>query len=139
MFRLKMQLFSASFSAVQGPQVWEGWGQNTTTTRGATVIAGAAHVKGAWVELIAATTLEARWVCAAIQGLESARHYAFDMAIGAAGAEQVILPDMQFTGEQTGQFMGPLPLAIQKGARLAARMACQTAGSQSLFSAWGGS
>ena len=86
-----------------------------------------AHTKGAWVELAAATAADACWVDAFI-GFTNANtsRYLVDIALGAAGSEQVLLPDLYFetTILNTVYVAYRFPVAIPAGSRVAAR--CQS-------------
>jgi len=96
---------------------------------------GTAHTKGAYVELTAATSADMRELILALGNAGISRGYAadwlLDIGIGAAGSEQVLLPDLPLcTGSGTismgilPQTIGPLPCNIPAGTRIAARAQC---------------
>lgn len=99
---------------------------------GTTITAsGTIHVKGAYTTLIAATAHDAFGVWVSFAGLAvsaAASNALVDIAIGAAGSEQVILPNLDAGNAQTSgshPTAGALyffPVFIPSGERVAARM-----------------
>jgi hypothetical protein len=105
----------------------------STARIGTTVVAGAAHTKGAYATLIAATALRTQLVCIMISETQVAATRTdtlVDIAIGAAGSERVILPNI-LAGWRAGARWNPLiltlPLRISAGARISARAQSITA------------
>lgn len=107
------------------------YGVATADSGGTQVDPGAtANTKGAYSEISAATTQPMKWLLAAFTAkansalLDAA--WLFDIAIGAAAAEVIVLPDI-LVGAQTAsdmvtpQLMGPIPIDIASGTRLAVR------------------
>ena len=120
------------------------------TRRGAVIDAGAtANTKGAWVELISAVPSNIRALTFSIdQANDVARTactWLFDLGIGAAGSEQVIVPNIQLATDATSSMVtpntfGPIPVGIPSGVRLAARAQCSinTAGDRTFgLAVWG--
>lgn len=104
-----------------------------TSPMGITVTGSATiHTKGAWTELIASTSFEALFVRVNISSTSAATtatETLVDIGIGAAAAEQVIIPDL------LGGYVGAIgtavtaapriyefPLRIPAGSRIAARL-----------------
>lgn len=90
------------------------------------------HAKGSWIELVAATTVEAGAVqlfvmsSTFVNGTDTG--ILLDLGVGGAGSEQVVIADIPCGWRQTvsGQpypDLGLFPLRVPKGSRLAVR--CQ--------------
>lgn len=98
----------------------------TTITAGAnygtSFTTGAINTKGAYAEIIAATSGVTHWVTLYYQGASVGFSGTLDLALGAAGSETIILPDF-FLREGTIQDGAPvtLPLQCASGVRLAHR------------------
>ncbi len=109
----------------------------TTADSGGTSVdpGGAANTKGAYSQLTASTTRALR-ALAVVLGADSNQTlttagYLLDIAIGAAGVEQVVIPDLWFNATTGGRTflagaMGPFPCSIPAGTRIAARGASST-------------
>jgi hypothetical protein len=108
------------------------YGADTSTSKGAVVDpGGSANTKGSYTEITSATSIKSNWlVLSAIP--DSAiltSTWLLDLAVGAVGSEQVILPDLHLFGsagiglEQMRFF---LPIALPSGVRLAARAQCSS-------------
>lgn len=97
------------------------------TATGVTVTSGGANAKGAYAELAASTAFACTELQLVIQFTTAAsgRVYLFDIAIGAAGSEVVIVPDMCFDGGVGTAVAGggtvSLPVAIPAGTRISVR------------------
>lgn len=108
------------------------------TTSTVTVTASAStHTKGAFTTLIASTSFAADAVQLVIAAMNDGadRRYVFDLAIGGAGSEVVIVPDLFVATTSNGPLVTRamlLPMAIPAGSRLSARTQCNV-GSNSLF------
>jgi len=109
------------------------YGANTADSGGVSIDpGGTVKTKGAWSEITSS--------CEALQGLVMAfgnqrnanRAWAgwiIDLGIGAAGSEQVLIPDWGLMGNQTTSALTPtyspyLPISIPAGTRLSMRAAC---------------
>jgi len=103
----------------------ENAGAQTGSSRGVTVTSGTG-AKGAWAQLIAATTRETDWLEVDLGSPATATDYVVDIGIGGAGAEQVLLPNL-IVGSGTGAGARSArtwwPVKIPAGTRIAAR--CQ--------------
>lgn len=97
------------------------------SSSGITVTApGALNTKGAWSELIAATTREADGFHVEVRHNGGANGMSIDIGIGAAGSEVVLLPDY-YTSIATSKG-AYVPLRIPTGSRVAARYQRANAG-----------
>ena len=91
-----------------------------------------ANAKGAWAQLTASSSYDARAIAVAFSSsrnsVRSICHWFVDIGIGAAGSEVVLLPDL-FVGSHTtsdavlGSSM-TLPINVPAGTRFAARAQC---------------
>lgn len=150
--------FGSSGSSISGTLYAGGWatgpsfssmtdyGANTATSGGTTVDAGAAaNTKGAYSQLVAATTYAHKAIMIAAMrptpATAMASDYAqlADLAVGASGSEQILLPNLRFiaaiaSGGATGsplaytgrgalnpEIVPPLLCDIPAGSRLAMR------------------
>jgi len=128
-FRLKMQLLQAGgFAAAQPPTKYEAWGEDATASRGTALTSGAVNTKGSYVALVAATAFTTRWVIITMGNGTAGASFATDVAIGGAGSEQVVIPNL-FTDHSNPSALASwlLPWSIPKGTRVSARCA-STAG-----------
>lgn len=118
---------------LQGPplQQWVAYGATAADSGGISIDPGATiHTKGAYSQIVASTTYAIRYLYAAVghqdNSARSTAHYLFDIAIGAAASEQIILPDL-FTSCNPNfdalypAWFGPMPVSIPVGTRLAVR------------------
>lgn len=94
---------------------------------------GVANTKGAWVELVGATTSPIRELLVSFaennQFSSTSCSWLVDFGLGAAGAEVVLLPDIGAVVNTTTDIVlptnvGPLPLDLPAGVRLAVRAQC---------------
>jgi hypothetical protein len=119
---LKVQLLHlGGFANIEPPTRWEDWGSVLASTDVTRPTGGAAHTKGAYSQLVAATALPTRWVILSV-GLGTVDDIAMDVAIGGLGSEVVVIPNMYCTNEVIIPYL-LLPWTIPKGSRLAARVA----------------
>lgn len=110
-------------------QRYETAGANAATSTGTVVTASATtNTKGSYVELIASTAFNASgfWIRALDPSAQGS--FLIDIAIGGAGSEQVIVPNVMFgalagTELVLGMF---IPINVPVGSRLSAR--CQSGG-----------
>ena len=91
------------------------------------------NTKNSWAELVAATASPIRQIliCIGNQGnnVRSAASWLLNIGVGPAGQEHVILADMTLESETVADLMqppvlGPFPVAIPAGSRIAARAQC---------------
>lgn len=100
-----------------------------TNTGGTVLTASAsANTKGAWVQLVAATPIEAHSIVIIIR--TNTGDQMSDIAIGPVGQEHIIVPNL-ITGSGNTSGMRPsyhIPISIPKGSRLSARNQSTTGG-----------
>lgn len=110
------------------------YGVNTADTGGVSIDpGGTANTKGAWSEIVASTgnNLKALLFCIGVQdnvGRTNADHL-FDVAVGAASSEQVIIANLMVVQDAQKDHIfpsmfGPYPAHIPSGTRLAVRQQC---------------
>lgn len=111
----------------------QSYGANTADSGGTQVDSGgAANTKGSWSELTASTTATTKALMVAVakpdfhtnQG--STPLWRVDIGTGAAASESVLIPDLFFSADTTLDmpmcpYVGPLPVEVASGTRLAAR------------------
>ena len=100
-------------------------------SKGTPVDPGAvADTKGVWVELAASVgsdlaTITMIW-STNVNTIPSNARFAYDLAIGASGSEQIIIPDGLVTSGGGGRNVFPasltIPVTVKKGSRIAARL-----------------
>jgi len=119
-----LELFDAGFTNMEGGAGVDAVGFVAGTCHGTSVTTGAANTKGSYSQLVASAARDYLGFCVAIDGLDAALgvHGILDIAIGAAGSEQIIVPDWIFTlttqGSPVSKFYA---IPIPAGARVAAR------------------
>lgn len=118
---VSVRCFSASWHASEAPGL-DAIGISTATTR-ATAVAAGNSTKGSYSQLTAATTQDycGIFVSSDSQGSTNYSSLNIDLAIGGAGSEVVIIPDV-FIQLDTGiNVWGPFMIDIPAGTRIAAR------------------
>ena len=106
------------------PSTFETIGLTPATTEQAVVVSGGvAHTKGAYVQLVAASAAVCKGFtafCARPSGVPS--QFYLDIALGAGGAEVVLVPDIPFSfvTNQTVSFY--IDARINAGTRISARV-----------------
>lgn len=105
------------------------YGADTTDSGGTEIDpGGTAHTKGAWTEIVAASSHGIRELTVAIgnqaNGTRTAADQLIDIGIGAAGQEAVLLKNLylaQSTVSLQPGAIGPLPMTIPRNSRIVAR------------------
>lgn len=84
---------------------------------------GTTFTKGAWVQLIASTTINSSWTLISVMfdAASAGGNWAIDIGIGNVGNEQVIVSNLP----NTAHIM--IPLRISSGTRVVARSLCSSA------------
>lgn len=121
----------ASFSSPQPAGVLEAIGADTSGTGGVTVARSTAGVFGSYVEMIASTARNYRgFIVAAIRNsgsYSSATSITFNLAVGSAGNEEIILDGWQLLQSNTEGMWGTttpfIGVSIAAGQRLAIQAA----------------
>lgn len=132
--RVMLKLYGKSFLSSAPLGRMTTYGDDTSDSGGVSVDPGAsANTKGAYSQIVASTTNEIRmlWVLFGNAGntaMADAR-FAFDIAIGAGGSEQILIPDIYVRVEDDidapiSFVQGPFECHIPSGTRLAARSQC---------------
>lgn len=119
------------FSLISGGD-HESQGGRTTLTADAST-----NTKGAWAQLIAATTIHAAGLVVFVRGGSAAGKYLMDIAVGGAGSETVILPNVHHSsasGSNIGGSSYVFALSIPAGSRIAARCQSTTGGATLIVS-----
>lgn len=101
-------------------------GANTATSLGTTVTTSStSNVKGAFTQLVAATSFDACWMVVTSPPGSVANSFAcaIDIAVGSAGSEIVIAPNLVNPGSTfaAGQSVYSFPVSIPAGSRISAR------------------
>lgn len=108
--------------ALQEGQRFSLAGITQATAQATAVTNGAANVKGAWAPLIASLPHDVDAIFASFNLKSSTSDYAVDLGVGAASAEQVLVPNLYHGGGinqiTKGYF---LPIRARAGERLAVR------------------
>ena len=108
-------------------QVFQNAGADTSVSEGTQVTsAGSNHTKGSFVQLIASTSYTFGGVLLVLGGANTgSRGFLFDLAIGAAASEQVIVPNLYYYSQTDGSFVHAyIPIMIPQGSRISGR--CQS-------------
>jgi len=132
--RVSAQLGSGGWPLESGLQRVTDYGTTTATTQGTTVDPGAvANTKGSWVQLAASTTNPIRALLFGqsnlVQTARTSCQWLFDLGVGAAASEVVVIPNRTVECVSTEdtihpQGSGPFPVNIPAGSRLAVRAQC---------------
>ena len=112
----------------------DSWAHETagiSSTTGTTVTAsGSTNTKGSYAQLVAATVNDAIGIIVSIIDNSARAQYLLDIAVGGAGSEQVVVPNLMvgpaYSNSPQGQGIF-FPLSIPAGSRIAARCAADSA------------
>lgn len=129
--RVSCLLFGQGFAGWSPGNRVDTYGANTATSGGVSVDSGGtANTKGSYSQITASTNAPMTGLILAIGNqhntVRSSQSWLLDVAIGGAGSEQIVLPNLAFNASTspdivTPQTYGPLPLSIPAGSRIAAR------------------
>ena len=134
---VKLQFISDEFAGIQPVQRWADWGTVLASSSGTTVVAGgSAHTKGGYSQLVAATAFTSKWLMIMMTWSDPNRNFVVDISVGAAAAEQIIIPDL-FTFDGSGWSV-LIPFSVPEGSRISARCASQNGSSGTIISILGG-
>ncbi len=111
------------------PIMHQRFGETTSikfqTTNEVTLTSGTA-AKGAFVELTTAATLRVNYLVILLDEANTTNVYDIDIAIGAAGSEEVLIPNIHFhidlTGNRLIPIIYPFKSDIAQGTRMSARV-----------------
>lgn len=111
-------------------------GSVLTNSSGTAVNPGTtANAKGAWVQLIASTVHDYKALILGLSfsgGSSGTDSYLFDIGVGAAGSEQIVVPDFWAGCDNTAfvhNASPEFPVNVPAGSRIAVRCQCTTASS----------
>jgi len=96
-----------------------------TTTHGGTSVTGSAtaNTKGSYTQIASSTSFDATAIMVNIDAQFTDTNYLMDIAVGGAGSEVIVIPDLMFA-QQAGKSIAPIiPICIPAGSRIAARVA----------------
>lgn len=92
-----------------------------------TVTSAGSGAKGAWVQLFAALALKTNYLTIHFDNNNTGNEYHIDIGTGAAASEVVLIPDLEYEVDLTGNnqipVIYPMKVNIPAGTRLAARVA----------------
>ena len=142
--QVSMTLLSANFITTGlGGQLISTLGASTADSGGVNVDPGtAANTKGAWSELSSSTPARFNQILLVIgnqsQSARAIANFLLDVGVGAAGSEQVIVPNLAFL-QSSSTVPFPLwffvPVGVPSGSRLAVRAQCSITGATRVFDA----
>lgn len=117
---------------LQGTQVFDMEGKTSDTTVGVTVTGGAANTKGAWAPITTSCPVAAVGMLVCLTNKSASTDYLFDVGIGAAAAERVLVPNLFYGGTNSSRVATYfLPVRVPKGARVSLRSQAITASATS--------
>lgn len=134
-FRISITLVNGDFFSSWRLGRATTYGANTATSGGVQVDAGgSANTKGAWSEIISATTASCRALLLCIgslhQGIVTGTYSLVDVGVGGAGSETVVIPNYPLRAAANTDVHEPpwllLPCSIASGQRVAVRSQCST-------------
>lgn len=126
---------SNTFKQESGLSKCVSYGALTATSKGTLIDPGTTiHTKGSWVELTSASTGNIKKLILSIDGnrnnLISLNSFLFDIAIGADGSEEVIIPNFFVYTDSGNDSVAPglttFDVDIPDGTRIAVRSQCST-------------
>jgi len=127
---VKINGYSGGFVQGAGHSGGDGIGITLGSSVGTTLTASAAgNTKGSYAQLIASTARDYSGLIVLAYG-QSATEYLMDIAIGASGSEQVIMPNVMLGIASMAGFY--IPLAVPSGTRVAARCQCAAAAADTI-------
>lgn len=115
------------FSLISG-QRFDTEGKDAANSRGVVVGAGASpNVKATtFTELIASTAFDADGIIIGLNSINEDTAWLVDIGIGAAGSEQVLIPDLHHFCRTTPIAYFPFPISVPAGSRISARAQADT-------------
>lgn len=129
--RVSCLLFGQGFAGFAPYSRIDTYGANEVDSGGVSIDpGGTANTKGAYSQIVASTLSSTDGIIIAIgnqlNSVRSSQSWLVDLAIGGAGSEQIVLPNLAFNASTspdivTPQTYGPIPLTIPASSRLAVR------------------
>ncbi len=107
----------------------ETFGSDTSDSTSTPITAGSSHVKGSYIELIASTSFDYNSIDLKIREFSQGVKL-LDIAIGGAGSEEVVIPNItvNFIGGAGGCASLLLPITVPEGSRISARLQAAAGG-----------
>lgn len=119
------------FPTTYGPGFVESLGSGT-------VVANvAAHTKGAYVDVVASTSMDYDGLLIQATGGTIPLNFLVDIAVGPAASEQIILADFHLSNITRLNQWIHIPMSIPSGSRISARGQCPTGSTQTVVTAHG--
>lgn len=128
------QIRSGGFADRSPAAAVKTYGATTASSAGTSLDpGGTANVKGAWTQLTATTTAPLTQIrvgfCGQTNDIRTDADWLVDVGIGAAGSEQVIIPNIPLFCIGSGDVLspllaGPFTFPIPRGSRIAVRAQC---------------
>lgn len=116
-------LFDSAYSQMEGGA--GAFSIGVTNAVGVTVTTGVANTKGSYAQVTASLSNDIMGFVIVKDGAPANGNYLLDIAIGAAASEQVIIPNLLFSGVSGGVAVNAIgmffPVPIPQGTRIAAR------------------
>jgi hypothetical protein len=124
-----------TFPSLRGGSVISTGGALTASSGGTSVVASAStNTKGSWVEFFSATAFEANGFYIFLRGSTNSCDLLYDIGIGAAASEQVIVANLGFSEQALRVAAGVyIPLRIPKGSRISIRCQSTVSAGSALF------
>jgi hypothetical protein len=127
---LQVIVFYGGFLNWQYGGIVDTYGAVTASSKGTNIADGGANTKnGTYAQIVASTTRHHKGLIVATQcnGTATAKNHFLDVAIGSAGNEKVIIPNLQFcrdgsAGQHRIPVYSPIPVNIPSGTRLSVNM-----------------
>lgn len=114
-------------------QGFVGIGDYETTVHNTNIsVGGSANTKGSYVEIVASTGIDYDCILIHFYSTEEQDSYLWDIAIGAAASEEIIIPDLSIQcawlggGDESAETPYFFPVSIPAGTRIAVRGQCDT-------------
>ncbi len=96
---------------------------NTATSKGQIITSGN-NAKGSYTQMVATLAYKCRWLIITSPHDGAGKLWAFDIAVGAGGSEQIVVPDLLINDADLNLYS--FPCTLPKGARVAVRGGCAT-------------
>lgn len=114
----------------------ESIGALASTSAGTDIAAsGTANTKGSYVTLISSTAFHSDRLVI-VMGSASLTTYLVDIAVGAAASEQVLIPNIHYSGSNLFPYVMDFPVGVPAGSRVSCRCASATASAAVSISAY---
>lgn len=111
-----------------------GYGRTSSLIGTSLTAPGSVNTKGAWTQVTSSAPFDVAWMSLGIRAAQS-DFALLDIGVGGSGSEQVVIPNVPFTGNVNDIYGGPYdyPISIPAGTRIAARYQNKSAMSTTLM------